>query len=89
MAGAKCDSQYYAQLDIGIITANLTLAATSKSISTCIVGSFHEKGLKELFAIPEDVKIRLVLAVGYAKSDEIRNKSRKEFDEIAGFNGWN
>ena len=88
MPGVKCDSQYYAQMDIGIITANLTLAATSKSISTCIIGCFHEKELKALFNIPNDVNIKLVIALGYANKDEIRNKVRKPFDEVASFNSW-
>lgn len=88
MAGATCDSQHYAQMDIGIATANLALSATAKGLSTCIMGSFDEAKVKEVFNIPGDIKTRLVVAVGYAKDDKIRDKVRKSFDDIVSFNGW-
>ncbi len=88
MPDAKCDSQHYAQMDLGIVTAHLSLAAADKGLSTCIVGYFHEPKLKVIFKIPDDVKIKLILAVGYAGSETIRPKARKPFEEIASFNSW-
>jgi nitroreductase len=88
MKGATCDSQYYAQMDIGIIAAHLTLAAASKGISTCIMGAIQEPGIKKILSVPDDVKVRLVVAVGYARTDDLRTKSRKEFNEVVSINNF-
>jgi len=80
------DSQHYAQIDIGIVTAHMALAATAQGLSTCIIGSFDEKALKELLNIPEDKRVRTVLAVGYAREEkEPRAKKRKALEEVARF----
>lgn len=82
MKGASVDEQYYAQMDLGIATAILTLSATALGLSSCIIGAFLEPELRELLQIPEDVKPRLVLAVGYAKDDKLRKRARKPSEEI-------
>lgn len=88
MKRATCDSQFYAQMDIGLAVANITLKATEQGLSTCIMGCFDDKGLKELLSIPEETVIRLVISVGYSKDEKIRDKSRKDFNEICSFNKW-
>lgn len=86
--GVCNDSQHYAQIDIGIAAANLTLAATSQGLSTCIMGCFDEQMLKEIFNIPNEIRIRLVIAVGYAENDNVINKTRKNLDQIISFNNF-
>lgn len=88
MASATCDSQHYAQMDIGLSVAHMTLCATSLGLSSCIMGAFEEKPLKELLMIPKEATIRLVVGLGYAKEDKIRDKVRKSFDEACSFNQW-
>ncbi|MEG0693864.1 MAG: nitroreductase family protein [Oscillospiraceae bacterium] len=87
-ARATCDSQHYAQMDIGLTVSHLVFSAVEQGLATCIVGSFPEDQLKELLSIPNEAKIRLVVAVGYAQEDKIREKSRKEFDDVCSFNQW-
>ena len=41
------DSQKYAQMDVGIVTAFLTLAAAEMGLGTCILGSFSEEKIRE------------------------------------------
>ena len=88
MAGATCDSQHYAQMDIGLTTAHLVLSAQDQGLATCIIGVFQEDAVKELLSIPEEAKIRLVLAVGYAEDETIRVKSRKPLEDICSINQW-
>ena len=88
MAGATCDSQYYAQMDIGIATAFLTLSAKNQGLDTCIMGAFKDAEVKQLLSIPEDVKIKLILAVGYAQDDTTRTKVRKSLEKTCSFNQW-
>lgn len=78
-------SQHFAQIDIGIATAHLCFAAQAEGLSTCILGWFDEKKLREAAAVSKDLTPRLVLAVGYAENEDIREKKRKDTAKIATF----
>lgn len=80
-------SQKYAQIDVGAATLNICYAATELGLSTCIMGSVDHEKLKEVLGLPESKNIRLVLAVGYANNDKVRNKVRKPIDEIMTYIG--
>lgn len=73
--GSIVKNQDYKSIDIGISVAYLTSEATSLGLSTCIMGWFDEKELGELLKFKG--KIRLVIALGYSKDDELREKKRK------------
>lgn len=75
-------SQKYAQGDVGAATLNICYAATELGLSTCIMGSVDREKLIEILGLPESKNIRLVLAVGYANSDKVRNKVRRPIEEI-------
>ncbi|WP_458863292.1 nitroreductase family protein [Acidaminobacterium chupaoyuni] len=82
---SKMKSQDYAQMDIGIATAHLVLAAAQQGLGTCILGWFNEKKLKQLLEMPEEKRIRLVIAVGYSADEAPRPKKRKPSQEIIDF----
>ncbi len=82
------DQQHYAQIDIGSAMTSICLAATDKGLGSCIIGIFDEPKIKELLSIPEDVKIRAVIAVGYPKNDNTAAKPRKPESEKISFNKW-
>lgn len=83
-AGSKLKRQDWRSVDIGIAVSYLTLGATSRGLSTCIVGAFDEKKLQKLLGIKD--RIRLVIVLGYAmEGDPLRPKRRKSMDEIADF----
>lgn len=75
--GKKVIGQEFASNDIGIAVAHIILAAQSVALSTCIMGRFDEKEIKKICDIHKDKRIRLIIAIGYAKNDEFRIKSRK------------
>ena len=75
-------SQTYAQIDVGIATTHICYAATEQGLSTCILGWFDEKGLQEVLDIPKSKRIRIVISVGYAQTDELRTKKRKPLEDI-------
>lgn len=83
--GARRKDQDYTSVDIGIAAAQFCLAATALNLSTCIVGWFDELALKTLLDIPEKSRIRLVICVGYAKTDTVRSKKRKALDALVRF----
>ena len=76
----RVSEQKYAQMDIGLSVANFCLAAAEQGLGTCIMGWFKEEKVKALLSIPEGLRVRLVLAVGYPKNPEPREKSRRALD---------
>ena len=81
--GALIKSQSYACYDIGIAAAHFCLQAEELGLSTCILGWFDEKNLHAVVGVPANKRIRLMIAVGYAKGeDPIRPKVRKPEEEI-------
>lgn len=87
-AGGKLAQIDYAPYDIGLATAHLIFSATAQGLSTCILGWFSKKQVKEAFHIPAGVQPVLALAVGYAEKTDVRPKSRRPFAEIWHDNKW-
>ena len=87
-SGDKKPNQKYAQMDIGLSVAHLTLQATDMGLGTCILGWFNQDEVKEFLRIPKDLTVRLVVAVGYPKDTKIRQKVRKPLEEIVCFEEW-
>lgn len=81
--GGALKDQQYAQTDIGLAVAHFCLEATQQGLSTCIIGWFNEAQLKKDFDIPESKRVRLLIAVGYAANDRLREKKRRPVGEIA------
>lgn len=85
-AAAKLTGRDFVSNDLGIMCAHLVIAAESAGISSCIIGNFNEKKLKEFLNIPQKHTVALVVALGYAKDgDEIRKKKRKDISETCKF----
>lgn len=82
---AKVDSQAYAQMDVGIATAHLCLAATELGLGTCIMGWLNEERVKEVLGIPRQKRVRLVVSVGYSADGAPRAKKRKELGQLCRF----
>lgn len=79
--GSKLKGNDYRSIDIGIATAYLTSEATALGLGTCILGWFDDKKIRKICNIKNPV--RLVIALGYAKSDDkLREKKRKTYEEL-------
>lgn len=79
--GAKVKGNDYRSIDIGIAAAYLTAEATAQGLSTCILGWFDDKKIREICKLENPV--RLVVTLGYAKADDkLRVKKRKEISEL-------
>lgn len=79
------DSQHFAQIDIGLVTAHICLAASELGLGTCIMGLFNEEKAKTYFHIPKEKCVRLILSVGASADAMPRAKKRKTLTEIAQF----
>jgi nitroreductase len=78
----------YPLIDIGITTAHFCLQATAEGLSTCIIGWFDEKKVKALLKIPKELRLELIILAGYPPTNEIRNKKRKEMEQILSYNSY-
>ena len=79
--GSKVKHQDYRSVDIGIAAAYLTAEAQTQGLSTCILGWFDSKKLRQLLDLKGEP--RLVIALGYARTgDPLRSKKRKSLDNL-------
>ena len=80
--GMRLKDQDFASLDLGLSVSQLILRAAEEGLSTCMIGMFSEKAVKE--AVGAEGRVRLVVAVGYAaEGDPVRPKKRKAAEKIA------
>ncbi|MDU7302185.1 MAG: nitroreductase family protein [Peptoniphilus lacydonensis] len=78
--GSKVKDQDYKSIDIGISAAYFTAQATTLGLSTCCIGWFDEEKLQKFLKTKN--RIRLAIAIGYPKNDELREKKRKTADAL-------
>lgn len=81
--GAKLKGNDYRSIDIGIVSAYLTAAATELGLSTCILGWLDDAKLRKICNL--DHPVRLVITLGYAQDDTIRTKKRKTVEQLVTF----
>ena len=79
--GAKVKGNDYRSIDIGILSAYITAEATAQGLSTCILGWFNDKDIREICGL--SAPVRLVITLGYAdQKDTLRVKKRKPLEEL-------
>ena len=78
--GAKVKGNDYRSMDIGIVTAYITAEATAQGLGSCILGWLDDDKIREICHL--DGAVRLVITLGYAKDEPLRNKKRKAMDEL-------
>lgn len=80
--GAKVKGNDYRSIDIGIVAAYITAAATEVGLSTCILGWLDDEAIRKICGLKYPV--RLVITLGYGK-DLQRRKNRKDVTELVSF----
>jgi len=80
--GAKVKGNDYRSIDIGILSAYLTLEAAAQGLGSCILGWFDDDKLRKLCGL--DRPVRLVITLGYP-ADKQREKKRKPMEELVRF----
>ena len=79
--GSKIKGNDYRSIDIGILSAYITAAATAEGLGTCILGWLSDAEIREICGLSGAV--RLVITLGYAKEgDKLRPKKRKKIEEL-------
>ena len=79
--GAKIKKNDYRSIDIGILSSYITAEAAAQGLGSCIIGWLDDGKLREVCGVKGT--IRLVITIGYAKSDDpLREKKRKGMAEL-------
>lgn len=82
------DHQRFAQGDVGAAAMNICHAAMELGLSTCILGMVDQEKMRRHFGVPEEVQVRVIIAVGYGAEETAVPKKRKPLEEVCGFNRW-
>lgn len=79
-------------IDVAIAVENMVLAATGEGLGTCWIGSFDENKVRDVLKIPENLKVVVLLAVGYSGGKESLGskvlrlvRKRRSLDELVSF----
>lgn len=83
--GAKLKKNDYRSIDIGILSAYITAEATAQGLGTCILGWLDDDAIRDICSL--DGKVRLVITLGYASDEKIRDKKRKDKEKLISFIG--
>ncbi len=87
--GGSVKHREFPLIDIGIAAEHFCLQATELGLSTCMLGWFNEKKIKQLLSIPKKKRIGLVITLGYEIDDyKQREKIRKSVEEMSSFNSY-
>jgi len=72
--------------DIGIAAEHFCLQAAEEGLGTCMLGWFKSKIIKKKLHIPRNKRVELLITLGYPSSGEIREKKRKDIDQMRTYN---
>jgi nitroreductase len=86
--GTVLKDKPYTLMDVGIAAEHFCLAAADEGLGTCMMGWFDEPRVKELLGIPKKKRAELVISLGYPAKPDIRQKTRKERDQMCSFNSY-
>ena len=85
-SGVSNEISYYIA-DAATAFAHLCLAAHSLGLGTCWMGSYDEGKIKQLFSLPDRIRIVGITPLGYP--DQRPNpRPRKELSEIVFYDEW-
>ena len=68
-------------IDLAIAMDHLTLVAAEEGLGTCWIAALDEQEIKKLLSVPEDMRVLVVMPVGYTASWP-EPRPRKALEEI-------
>jgi nitroreductase len=74
-------------VNLGIAAAYILLTAQSLEVASCPARSFHQKSIKEIIGLPEDVQPELLISLGYADQPP-RPKTSKPAREVISYDQY-
>ncbi len=75
-------------IDLAIAIDHMSLAAVELGLGSCWIGAFHEKEVKKILDIPQEIRVVEMLTLGYPAQEPTGPKKRLALEKIAFFNKW-
>ena len=75
-------------IDVAIVLDHISLAAVELNLGTCWIGAFDEKKVKEILAIPDEVRVVELMLIGYPAYVISKEKNRLPFEKIVKYERW-
>jgi nitroreductase len=75
-------------INVAIALDHISLAAIELGLGTCWIGAFDAEKVKEILAIPEDVKVVDMMPLGYPAYVVAKEKNRLPFEKIMKYEHW-
>jgi nitroreductase len=75
-------------IDVAIALDHISLAAVEVGLGSCWIGAFNEEKVKEILAIPEDVRVVQMMPLGYPVYVTLKEKNRLSIEKIVKFDHW-
>jgi nitroreductase len=86
--GSLVKRKHFPLIDIGIAAEHICLAATAEGLGSCMIGWFDEGKVRKILNIPKSKRPILIITLGYPEKQEVRQKRRKETNEIISYNSY-
>ncbi|PTD94614.1 nitroreductase [archaeon SCG-AAA382B04] len=77
----------YAIQDASVATQNMLLTIHAMGVSSCWIGAFDERKVKEILNLPKNVRPITILPVGYSDQNP-KPPSRKNLEEVVHKEEW-
>jgi nitroreductase len=74
-------------VNLGIAAAYVLLSAQSLEVASCPARSFHQKSIKEIIGLPDEVQPELLISLGYANQPP-RPKTSKPAREVISYDRY-
>ena len=87
-AWTRSDGEEFWKIDAAIATQSMVLTATAEGLGTCWIGAFDEKKAKEALNIPGNVRVVVMMPLGYSAEKKEAVSERKALAEIVHYNQW-
>lgn len=87
-AWTRQDGEEYYKVDVAIAVQSMVLVAHELGLGTCCIAAFDEAKVKNALGIPEDVRVVLMIPVGYPAEQKDVVKNRKNLEQIVHLEHW-
>jgi nitroreductase len=77
-------------IELAIATDHMALEAVEEGLGTCWVGDFDERKVKRILNIPEQIRVVMLLPLGYPNGSISSSlaKKRRQLREIVKYEQW-
>ena len=84
--GGELGRETLSVMDAAIASQNISLQAYAEGLGSCLVLSFHKKGIQKLLNLPEHIVPELLIPLGYPAENP--KPPKRKFEEVTFFNEY-